>query len=230
MQAQQQIWQQQYDKADQIPILTTTTPNAEIISFWESYGSHFAADASAIDLGCGQGRHTLYLAEQGLTTYGVDYIASAVEVLRERVREHNLQALVHARVMSLSEVWDFGDASFDLALDVYTSINIETLAAREAFRAELVRTLKPGGWFVILVPSADDEIEIELRQAQPGPEANSSFWPQTNKFQKSYSEAELRDFYGMLDEVKIETITRPATKLGRTYEARILMGVFRKKA
>jgi hypothetical protein len=53
--------------------------------------------------------------------------------------------------------WRIGDNFFDIAVDSFSSIDIETREGREVCRNEMYRTLKPGGYGLITVCSAEDE-------------------------------------------------------------------------
>jgi tellurite methyltransferase len=72
----------------------------------------------ALDLACGPGRNSLYLAEQGWQVTAVDGSALAVEILRERVRQRKL--VIDARVADLEHgEFDIEPAAYDLICDCY---------------------------------------------------------------------------------------------------------------
>jgi hypothetical protein len=64
--------------------------------------------------------------------------------------------------------WDIEDDFFDIALDSFSSIDIETREGREKCRDEMYRTLKPGSYALVTVCSADDEWGKELIASHPG--------------------------------------------------------------
>lgn len=94
---------------------------------------------------------------------------------------------------------------------------------------EMLRTLKPGGYALVNVCSADDEWEKELIANHPGPEPNSTIWPQNGKFQKDYTEEELRETYEDFEIMELRKISKPAFKLGRDGIATNLWLVLRKR-
>lgn len=49
----------------------------------------------ALDLGCGRGVHTEFLAKQGFCVYACDAAQSAVAATRQRIADSNLEALVY---------------------------------------------------------------------------------------------------------------------------------------
>ena len=66
------------------------------------------AKGSVLDVGCGAGRHSLYLQQKGLDVFGIDISPLSIEVCR-------LRGLRKAEVMSIEEV-DFPPDSFDTVL------------------------------------------------------------------------------------------------------------------
>jgi len=62
-----------------------------------------------LDIGCGAGRHALYLQDQGLDVVGIDNSPGAVKVCR-------LRGLKKALVRSIDEIGKFKPASFDTLL------------------------------------------------------------------------------------------------------------------
>ena len=55
------------------------------------------ARGRVLDIGCGAGRHSLYLQEKGLEAVGIDNSPLAIKVCKQR-------GLIHARVMSISQI------------------------------------------------------------------------------------------------------------------------------
>jgi SAM-dependent methyltransferase len=90
-----------------------------------------------LDLGCGPGTITAYLAKRAGSFVGVDIDAAAVAAARRRFRYPNLEYIRHA-----SARLPFGDGAFDLVI-----VNHVYEHAREpaALFAEVRRLLKAGG-------------------------------------------------------------------------------------
>lgn len=97
----------------------------------------------AIDLGCGTGTNVIFLARQGWTVTGVDFIARAVNEARRKVR----QAGVEATILQ-------GDATTFQAEPVNLVLDIGCLAgldgeARTRYIHNLPGLLLPGGSFLL---------------------------------------------------------------------------------
>ena len=95
---------------------------------------------AALDIGMGQGRNALHLAQEGWRVTGIDISDEAVEqALREsRERGLNLDALV---VDALR--FDYGDSEWDLVVGMYMHGLITSKAD------EIVAALKPGGLLIV---------------------------------------------------------------------------------
>ncbi len=98
-----------------------------------------------LDVPCGFGRHAVPLAEAGFRVVGVDRSQTLLDEARHRTHHKRWPKLVHADYRRLP----FADASFDAALNLFTSLGYlgdeqDTLALRE-----IGRVLRPGGRLVI---------------------------------------------------------------------------------
>lgn len=219
MRKQQKIWLEEHKDQLTIPGMASTEPASSVVAFtdWLRKENITLGD-KAVDIGCGKGRNSIYLASLGLQVWGLDYIESALTAAKQLAEFRQLHN-IHFKLAEIDKPWEFPDNFFDIAIDSFSSIDIETKSGREIYRSELYRTLKPGGIALITVVSNEDEWEKGLISTNPGAEYNSTLWPQTGKFQKNYDETELREFYKIFEIVSLEKISKPAFKLGKHYQA-----------
>ena len=183
----------------------------------------------SVDIGAGKGRNSVHLAKNGSNVWALEYIEPAIVAAKQLAEHNGVADKIHFELAEIDTNWQIDDNFFDVAVDSFSSIDIETRVGREKCRDEMYRTLKSGGYALVTVCSADDEWEKELIANHPGPEPNSTIWPQNGKFQKDYSEAELREFYKAFDVVELKTINKPAFKLGRDGTATNLWAVLEKR-
>lgn len=230
MRKQQQIWQKEHENRQTLPTMANVEPASGVVLFVEWLKNHeVALNGRAVDIGSGKGRNAIYLAKQGFSVDALEYIAFARECTIELAQQNHVTENIHVHDVAVDEVWPFEDNYFDIAIDSFSSIDIETKQGREIYRDEMLRTLKAGGYAFVNVCSADDEWEAELIANHPGPEPNSTIWPENGKFQKDYSEDELREFYAMYEICELKTIKKLAYKLGRNGTATNFWLVLRKK-
>ena len=114
----------------------------------------------ALDLGCGTGTNSLYLARHGWEVTGVDFVARAIQQARRKAREAEVRVDLH-----LGEVTDLSWLAppFHFALDVGCFHSLAR-AGREAYAKNLRRLLAPGA--LLLMYAFLNEPSGEL---PPGP-------------------------------------------------------------
>ena len=95
-----------------------------------------------LDLGCGTGRHTAWLAESGARVTAVDFSAKMLESARRKVRGTDVRFVVH----DLHDPLPLEDASFDA---VVSGLVLEHLRDLDDFFREAHRTLRPRGRGVV---------------------------------------------------------------------------------
>lgn len=79
MRKQQQVWHDEHATADAIPGIAQAEPSGGLVyalDFLRKRG--VAVSGKAIDIGCGKGRNSVYLAKQGYEVFAVDYIKPAL--------------------------------------------------------------------------------------------------------------------------------------------------------
>jgi predicted O-methyltransferase YrrM len=110
-----------------------TKPNAFLMEIAKT-----RKPGAALDVGMGQGRNSIWLAQQGWTVTGFDPAERAVALARETAAGLGLSLKTEIRRM---EDFDFGESRWDLILLSY-------VGGRELTEV-LQRALKPGGILVI---------------------------------------------------------------------------------
>jgi ubiquinone/menaquinone biosynthesis C-methylase UbiE len=101
--------------------------------------------AELIDVPCGYGRHSIPLARSGFRVTGVDRSAAMLGEARGRGGHERWPKLVQADYRELP----FADASFDAALNLFSSLGYLGIEEDTRVLAEIGRVLRPGGRLVI---------------------------------------------------------------------------------
>ena len=95
-----------------------------------------------LDLGCGTGRHALWMAARGAAVTAVDFSQGMLTEARRKPAADKVQFLVH----DLHEPLPFADASFDL---IVSGLVLEHLRDLGQFFAEARRVLRPHGRAIV---------------------------------------------------------------------------------
>jgi SAM-dependent methyltransferase len=229
MRKQQQIWHDEHANQTTLPTMANVDPASGVVLFTNYLKEHgVSLSGKAVDIGSGKGRNSIHLAKLGFEVWGLEYIEPAIAAARQLASANDVSYGIHFEHAGIDTEWSFDDCFFDIAIDSFSSIDIETREGRETCRNEMYRTLNAGGYALVTVCSAEDEWEKELIANHPGPEPNSTLWPQNGKFQKDYDENELREFYRLFEIKEIRAISKPAFKLGRDGTATNFWVVLRK--
>jgi SAM-dependent methyltransferase len=131
--------------------------------------------ASLLDIGCGNGRNAVYLAQTyGMRGQGFDISASAIASTKKLAADLPLQF----EVRSMAEPLPVPDASQTFVLDMMVSHFLDA-AQRQALLAEVARVLKPGGWFFYKTFLLDeDRNAARLLREHPGKEVGTYIHPE----------------------------------------------------
>jgi cyclopropane fatty-acyl-phospholipid synthase-like methyltransferase len=106
----------------------------------------------ALDLGCGFGRASIYMAGLGWEVDGVDFVAQAAATAAERAREAGVDVRFH-----IASVTDLGFLAgpYDFALDVGCVHALDEQGVAR-YQAHLKRLLSSGGRYLLYVRLQDE--------------------------------------------------------------------------
>ena len=110
-----------------------TAPNAFLVSVTMGL-----KPGRSLDVGMGQGRNTIYLAQQGWDSAGFDPADRAVAAAQAQAAKQGVKITT---TVARAEDYDWGQNRWDLIVLSY-------VGARE-FAAQVVRALRPGGMVVV---------------------------------------------------------------------------------
>ena len=110
-----------------------TSPNAFLVAV-----TNGLKPGRSLDVGMGQGRNTIYLAQQGWDSVGFDPADRAVAAAEAQAKKLGVRITT---TVARAEDFDWGEAKWDLIVLSY-------VGARE-FSAQVLRALRPGGIVVV---------------------------------------------------------------------------------
>lgn len=120
-------------------------------------------EGEALDLGCGNGRNTLYLAKHGFRVTAVDTDGNALETLLQRANQMNVKQRVKVREASVLEPID-GDWDAIVVCFVLHHMN------RDEANTLLTRVqahTKPNGMNAIIAWTGSGEMADNIRKGRP---------------------------------------------------------------
>ncbi len=103
-----------------------------------------------LDLACGTGRHTLYLAKHGFDVYATDMAATGLKIAREKAEGLGLSN-IHFQEHDMRSI-PFVDEFFDAVICTLAIHHGTTMQIQQTVD-EIHRVLKPGGTIITDMPS-----------------------------------------------------------------------------
>lgn len=97
---------------------------------------------SILELGCGTGKNTLFLAQIGVNVHALDFSHGMIEKAKEQVKAEN----VRFSMADLTKRWQCEDDSYNL---ITCSLVLEHIQDLSRIFSEAARTLRPNGKFFI---------------------------------------------------------------------------------
>jgi SAM-dependent methyltransferase len=129
---------------------TWLDPDADVVRLSPFMKDHQVR--RVLDLGCGVGRHLVYLSRQGFEMHGLDLSPAGVERCQKELAQHQLQATVQVADMFAIP---YPDRWFDWVLTVQVIYHTTAAALQQAIR-HVHDKLKPGGFFYVTFPPVDN--------------------------------------------------------------------------
>ena len=145
---------------------SNTVPN-EVVSLSQRGGRH----GRALDLGCGTGTHSIYLARQGYTAVGVDFSSKAIQFANKKANQAGVK--VDFRVGDVTRL-NFLQEPFDISLDVGCFHGLSK-SERTHYAENLARLIRPGGLFLIWAVEGQSRMGIGLSPEEIEQTLSSSF-------------------------------------------------------
>jgi ubiquinone/menaquinone biosynthesis C-methylase UbiE len=111
-----------------------------------------------LDIGCGTGRHLIYLARHGFEVYGLDSAKTAIESAKNWLEEEGLKG--HLKIANQYDKLPYEDSFFDAVISTQALHHGRTAEVKKVI-AEIERVLKPKGCIFITVARKFTEEEIK---------------------------------------------------------------------
>ena len=189
------FWNKEYKTSEHLALSTTQAEDLE--KFCRYLERHYKLQylnpaATALDLGCGNGRNLIYLAEAyGIRGTGFDISDIAIGHAQRETGELPIQY----EVRSIAEPLPIADESQTIVLDMMTSHFLKK-AQREALREEIYRVLRPGGWLFFKSFLADEDVHTRrLLREHPADEEGAYIHPELGVYEYAWTQDAVEEFF-----------------------------------
>lgn len=127
------MWNEKYAKPG---FLFGTKP----AQFLHTHQAYFTAGKSALAVADGEGRNSVFMAQQGMEVTAFDYAPNAIEKAKNLAKENQVKVNFH---ISDLDSWNWKPNSYDLVVAVF--IQFLSPDERAKMFANFLNTLKPSG-------------------------------------------------------------------------------------
>ena len=189
---QENVWEREYRNPKLVTLGTEATSAIKDFARYVRKERKVELDnLKILDLGCGTGKNSIYIAEQGLSNevVGIDISETALEYARKAYPAGNFIKL------SIGNTLPFGDTSFDIIIDS-TSSNSLSEKERAMYLSEIARLLKPSGHLFVRALCKDGDKNAQtLIKEFPGPEKDTYIMPELGLTERVFSKEDFIALY-----------------------------------
>lgn len=144
-----------WNKLNSMKIFQPKYPNEHVVRFvFTQFQRNLKkrCNMKFLDLGCGAGRHTVFLAREGFQTYATDISEEGLKVVEERLKNKKLQGILKEAKMEKQPFFDnFFDGIISFGVFYYNNLDVYQKAV-----SEMYRILKRGGIALVFTRTTDD--------------------------------------------------------------------------
>jgi len=218
MSNQGNTWEREYRN----PKLVTKNdgPQADtlrFLKFLKKEQKYKVEEKTILDLGCGTGRNSNYLADIGNTVIGIEISKTAITLAKIRAKE--MGVIVDYRLGDIGEPYDIKDNSVDIVIDV-TSSNSLNEKGRAVYLNEINRVLKKGGYIFVRALCKDGNKNVKnLLKQSPGFEHDTYVLKDIGLTERVFSREDFIKMYGHFFKIlNLEKKTSYTTFNNRIYK------------
>ncbi|MBU3669035.1 MAG: class I SAM-dependent methyltransferase [Candidatus Taylorbacteria bacterium] len=248
------FWNKEYANPEHLTLSTEHASDLETFEKWAIRNSEwypFPKDGLVLDVGCGNGRNSVHLcAVHDMKGVGFDISGVAVEQAKKAAeakgKEIGRKLDMTWYTQSASETLPVPDESVDVVIDLMTSHFLRQ-AEREKYIAELVRVMKPYGWFLFKTFILDGDFHAKrLIQENPDTgeiiydaegkkigstkaEENSYIHPKIGVYEHVWTEAEIHETFSPYFKIYKTIKSYKHIRDGKPYKRRTVSVYMEKK-
>lgn len=214
------VWEREYKN----PKLVTKKEGPQsdtlrFLKFLKKQEKYKVEGKMILDLGCGTGRNSNYLAELGNKVIGIEISRVALDMAQARADHGRLGQLVDYRLGDIGQPYDIPDNSVDIILDITSSNSLDE-KGREIYLKESHRVLKDGGYFFVRALCKDGNKNVKnLLKNSPGKEKDTYIIKEIGLTERVFSREDFIKTYGKYFKIlNLEKKTNYTTFNNRVYK------------
>jgi 2-polyprenyl-3-methyl-5-hydroxy-6-metoxy-1,4-benzoquinol methylase len=147
----QKHWDDMYARPIENIPWEISSPPQDLVTFLAQHKTR----GSALDVGCGTGNYTLYLAAEGFSpVVGIDFSEKAIRLASQRVKDGDGITFIQGDVLQLEHI--VGAAKFDFILD-YSILHHVSDKDVPAYVAQCRKALNNGGKLLLVCYTEHNE-------------------------------------------------------------------------
>jgi len=167
---------------------------------------------TALDLGCGEGRYSLFLAQKGCCVHAVDRSAAGIAKLKKAAEHNHLP--IAAEVLDI-DGFRFQDRQFDIVVAA-TVLDHLSDDLRHRTVSGIKKALKPAGiLYANVFTVSDPGFKVKMAAADENERENVSDTAECMEYY--FKENELREVFGSLEALNYYEGTEPDMSHGRPH-------------
>lgn len=174
-------------------------------------------EKTILDLGCGTGRNSNYLADLGNKVIGIEISRTALALAKTRAQD--MGVVVDYRLGDIGEKYEIKDNSIDVVLDI-TSSNSLNEKGREIYLEEVNRVLNKKSFFFVRALCKDGDKNVKnLLKMNPGREYDTYILKDIGLTERVFSRIDFIKMYTKYFKIlSLEKKTGYATMNNRIYK------------
>ncbi len=211
-----------WDREYRNPLLVTKNDGPQkdtlrFLKYLKKVEKYRVEEKNILDLGCGTGRNSNYLADLYNKVIGIEISKTALDIAKTRA--HNMGVSVDYRLGDIGEKYDIPDNSIDIVLDITSSNSLDE-KGREVYLEEVQRVMKKGGYFFVRALCKDGNQNVKnLLKMSPGKEYDTYTMKDIGLTERVFSRTDFLAMYGKYFKIlNLEKKTSYTTFNNRIYK------------
>ncbi len=223
------MWEKEYKKKG-IPSSYRKEASQVVLDFMHFCQGKGVSPGNAVDIGCGRGRNSFYLASLGYSVIAMDLLQSNIDIVNDESKHKKLPILAYAQDVSQRN-WPIQENSQDIVMDIFCYKHVPSKKKQRIYREQLWKVMRGSAYYFISLASINDGFYGPLLSFSKDLKQNYIIDPYSNIPSFLYSIEELilefSDLFRII-EAKEKHSTSPM--YGTVYSRAVINAIFQKKS